>query len=172
MLPACAVLDQAHHEAVDLVGVDDDGGDRFLLQLDESLQPPLAADEIVFRRFRFVASGDGDRTFQADLDDVLHHLFKGPAVADPRVEDADLFRRDQRDFFVRQVFGVVCIRRPPSQALARRAHRNSRACRSGRRRGTTRSARPGAVVRRSCRCWAAGNNPAAPCSPRPFARRW
>ena len=98
MLTASAILNEAHHKAVGFIGIDDNGRDGLLLQLNEGLEPPLAADEIILRRFSFRSTGDGDRALQADLGDVFHHIRKCPGVSDPWIENPNAVGRDQGDF--------------------------------------------------------------------------
>jgi hypothetical protein len=50
MLAPGAILDEAHDQAIALIGIDHDGGDGVLLQFDEGFEPSLTADEIVLRR--------------------------------------------------------------------------------------------------------------------------
>lgn len=91
MLSPSAVLDQAHHQAVRLVGVDDVGGYLGLTQLDERFQPALAANQIklfIPPICRLTAT-HRDRSLQADLGDVVDDLLEVPPVTHARVQDAD-----------------------------------------------------------------------------------
>ena len=47
VLAAGTVLDEAHDQAVAFIGIDDDGGNFALAELDEGLEATLTADEII-----------------------------------------------------------------------------------------------------------------------------
>ena len=97
MLSTCAIFYKAHHQAVALIGIDDDRGDLRLLQFKERFQPPLATDEIIFHRVAVRTLRDGDRSLQADPGNAVDHLLESPPVADPWIQNTDTIRCNQRD---------------------------------------------------------------------------
>ena len=107
MLAARAVLHEAHDQAVALVGVDDDGRNGILLKLDERLEPPLTADEIIFRWVCPCALRHRDWALQTDLRDVLDHFLKSAPVAHAGIEDANSVGGDESDVFLGNVLGVI-----------------------------------------------------------------
>ena len=107
MLAARAVLHQAHHQAIALIGVDDNGRYGILLKLHERLKPPLATDEVIFRRICPGALRHGDWSLQTNLCYVLDHFFESAPVAYTGIENANSVGGDESDLFLGNVLGIV-----------------------------------------------------------------
>ena len=75
MLPASAVFDQAHNEAIALFCVDYHGRNFTLAELNECFDTALTAHKIVFKFVNIRESrADRNGSFQADLRNTFYDL--------------------------------------------------------------------------------------------------
>jgi hypothetical protein len=93
---ASQILNQAHHIAVLLRGLDDNRRDLALSQGDERFEPSLSTDEVVPRLGPVPA--DRGRFFETEMSYTGDQLMEYPSVAGSRIEHGDRVDRDHLDF--------------------------------------------------------------------------
>ena len=79
MLPPSEIFDQAHNEAIILGCLNDNGGNHFLAQSHECLQPALTADEVITGTV--ATQADRDWLFQPKMRDAGHQFVEDAFVA-------------------------------------------------------------------------------------------
>src|SRR6266481_5303509 len=95
MLASCAVLNEAHDQAIGFLSLNYNGGDLFLAELNERLDPTLATNKIVACRVRLSLSrANRDRTLESDVSDALYNLLEIPAIPHSGIEKANLVNWD------------------------------------------------------------------------------
>jgi hypothetical protein len=86
MLASCTVFNETHDQAIAFLGLDDNGRDFRLTELDERFNSTLTANEIIACRVRLTLSrANGDRTLEPDIGDALYYFLKISTISDPRV---------------------------------------------------------------------------------------
>ena len=77
MLAPRTVFNQAHHQAVAFFGLNDNGWDLGLTELDERFDSTLATNKIIACRVRLALSrANRDRALEPDIGNALYNLLK------------------------------------------------------------------------------------------------
>ena len=91
MLAPCAVLDEAHDEAVTFLGLNDYGRDLRLAQLNKGFDPTLTANKIVACGVSFAFTrANRDRTLKPDVGNALNDLLEVSLISSSRIQKAYL----------------------------------------------------------------------------------
>ena len=77
MLAPCTVFNEAHDQAIAFLGLDDNGWDLRLTELNEGFDSALATHKVIACRVRFAfPRANRDRTLEPDVGDALHDFLK------------------------------------------------------------------------------------------------
>src|SRR5450759_2106189 len=77
MLAPCTVLNEAHDQAVAFLGLNDNGWDLGLTQLDERFDSTLTTNKIIACRVRLALSrANRDRALEPDIGNALYNFLK------------------------------------------------------------------------------------------------
>jgi hypothetical protein len=86
MLAPCTVFNQAHDQAIAFLGIDDNGWDLRLTELNEGLDSALATHKVVASRVLVAfPRADRDRPLKPDVGDALHDFLKVAPISYPRI---------------------------------------------------------------------------------------
>jgi hypothetical protein len=85
MLASCTVFYEAHDEAIGFFGLNYDGRDLCLAELNECLDSTLATNKIIACRVCLAPSRTNrNRTLEPDVSDALDDFLKIAAISDSR----------------------------------------------------------------------------------------
>jgi hypothetical protein len=86
MLTPCAVLNEAHDQAITFLGLNYNGRDLGLTELDKGFDSALATNKVIACRIRFAFSwANRDRALEPNIGNALHDFLKVAAVSDSRI---------------------------------------------------------------------------------------
>jgi hypothetical protein len=86
MLTPCAVLNEAPDQAITFVGLNYDGRDLRLAELNERFDSALATNKIIACRVRVAFSrADRNRTLEPYIGNALHNFLKVAAISESRI---------------------------------------------------------------------------------------
>ena len=130
MLASCAVFNEAHDQAVAFFGLDDDGRNFCLAELNERFNSTLTTNKVIAGRVRLALSwANGDRTLQPDVSDALNDFLKVSLISSPGIQKANLV--DRNGLYAFRSLGLDLLMLPPEMMFGLPSNRESRAIRIG-----------------------------------------